>query len=185
MNRTLVLILILILSAVGLVALSINNKPQSATTMTPPVSIAQSTLYLTTPRASSSGTFASDIIINTNSNKVTAAQIELSYNPNDISISDITAGSFFQGPAELLKKIDPANGRVSYAVGVGLGQKGILGQGVTATITFTKLKTAGITQIDFLAKSLVSAEGVAQSVLKSTLGTKLDLSTVYSTPSAK
>lgn len=184
MSRTLILILVLILSAVGLVALSLNNKPQSATTVAPVV-IAQSTLYLTTPRASVSGALTSDVIVNTNSNKVTAAQLELSYNPQDISVSSVLPGRFFQNPTELLKKIDPVNGRVSYALGVGLGQKGISGQGVVATVVFTKLKTAGITQIDFLAKSLVSAEGIAQSVLKSTLGTKFDLSTVYSTPSAK
>lgn len=184
MNRTLILILILIFSVVGLLALSLSNKPQSATTVVS-VSLAQSTLSLTAPRASSSGVLTSDVLINTNGNKVMAAQLEFSYNPQDISINDITAGGFFKGATELLKKIDTDNGRVSYALGVAFGQKGVPGQGIVATITFTKLKTTGTTQIDFLAKSLVSAEGMSQSVLRSTMGTKFDLSVTNSTPSAK
>ncbi len=184
MSRTLILILVLILSAVGLLALSLNNKPEPATIVAP-VSIAQSTLSLTTPKASASGTLTSDVVINTNANKVTAVQLELSYNPKDINIVDVTPDLFFKNPTELLKKIDSDNGRISYAMGVGLGQKGISGQGIVATITFTKLSTTGTTSIDFLAKSLVSAEGLAQSVLKTTLGTNFDLSTVYSSPSAR
>lgn len=184
MSRTLILILVLILSAVGLIALSLNNKPQSATTVIP-VSLAQSTLSLTSPRASSSGTLTSDVLINTNANKVMATQLELSYNPNDITIVDVNPGLFFKNPTELLKKIDADNGRITYALGVAFGQKGISGRGVVATIAFTKLKTTGTTQIDFLDKSLVSGEGLTQSVLKLTLGTKFDLSTTYSTPSAR
>lgn len=184
MNRTLILILVLILSAVGLLALSLNNKPQSATTVVS-VSLAQSTLSLTAPKASSSGTLTSNVVINTSANKVMAAQLELSYNPEDINIVDVTPGLFFKSPTELLKKIDADNGRITYALGVAFGQKGISGQGVIATIAFTKLKTAGTTQIDFLEKSLVSGEGLQKSVLKSTLGTKFDLSTAYSSSSAR
>ncbi|HKC14544.1 MAG TPA: cohesin domain-containing protein [Patescibacteria group bacterium] len=183
MSRTFILILVLIVSVAGLLALSLNLTPKETPTPVP-VSVAQTTLSLTTPSASGSA-FVSNVVIDTRGNKATAVQLELSYNPQDITSVDVRPGTFFKTPDELLKKIDTANGRISYALGVGLGQKGVSGQGVIATLSFRKLRTAGITSIDFAAKSLVSAEGIAQSVLKSTLGTKFDLSTAYSSPSAR
>lgn len=174
MNRTLLLILLLIVSAVGLVSLSLNTKP--APTISLPVSLAQTTIVLSTPVASTSGVITSDVLINTHGNIATAVQLEFSYSPNDLGNFDIKAGPFLKQPVELFKKIDSDNGRVSYALGTGLGQKGTQGQGVVATISFTKLKTAGTTSISFLPKSLVSAEGIAKSVLKSATGLTLDLS---------
>lgn len=175
MKRTLILILVLILAAAGLLALSLNTQTPNGPTL--PVSLAQTTLSLTKPsQAVGSSSYRSDVLINTRGNKATAVQIELSYNPQDISISDITPGTFFSTPVELFKKIDSDNGRVSYALGISLGQKGVAGQGVVATLVFKGLKTSGTSSIDFTAKSLVSAEGVTKSVLSQTLGTKFSLS---------
>lgn len=183
MKRTVILILVLVASIVGLLILSLSPKKE-ASTIVAPVPVAQTTLSLTTPKATSSA-MTTDVVINTRGNKVTAVQLELSYNPADITIIDATAGAFFKTPDELLKKVDSVNGRISYALGVGLGQKGISGQGIVATISFNRLKITGTTAINFTSKSLVSAEGIAQSVLKSTMGTKFDLSTAQSTPSAR
>lgn len=183
MSRTLILIIVLILSVVGLLFLSLKPQPPKEE-VTVPVSVAQTTLALTVPRATESA-FLSDVVINTRGNKATAVQLELSYNPEALTEVDIAPGTFFATPDELIKKIDTENGRISYALGVGLGQKGVQGVGVIATLSFSKLQTAGITSIDFAPKSLVSAEGIAQSVLKETLGTKFDLSTPLSTPSAR
>lgn len=174
MNRTLLLILLLIVSAAGLLALSLNlNRPASPAPT--PVSIAQTTLEMSEPVASTSGFLNSDIMVSTSSNSVSAVQIELSYDPKALGGVDITAGPFFKNPLELFKKIDTVNGRVSYAVGVGLREKGVSGQGVVATLSFTKLKTIGSTSISFLPKSLVTSEGISQSVLKSATGTTFDL----------
>lgn len=183
MNRTLILIIVLILSVVGLLFLSLKPQPPKEE-VTAPVSVAQTTLALTTPRASESA-FVSDVVINTRGNKATAVQLELSYNPEALTNVEIVPGTFFATAEELIKKIDTENGRISYALGVGLGQKGVMGQGVIATLSFSKLQTVGITSIDFAPKSLVSAEGIAISVLKETLGTNFDLSTSYSSPSAR
>lgn len=174
MKRTLLLILILIIAVVGLVALSLNI--QTAPTPTVPVSVAQTSLSITHPVASTSGLMTSNIIINTQGNKVNAVQIELSYDPLALGDMDITAGPFIKTPTEFLKKIDTDNGRVSYAIGVALGEKGTQGSGVVATLSFTKLKTTETTSISFLPKSLISAEGVAQSVLRTAAGTTFDLS---------
>jgi len=174
MNRTLFLILLLIVSAAGLMYLSLNTKPAPTTSV--PVSIAQTTLVMTPPVASTSGLLNSDIRVNTNGNTATAVQIELSYNPKDLGDVDITAGTFFKNPLELFKKIDTQNGRVSYAVGVSLGDKGAPGNGVVAKLSFSKLKTTGTTSISFLPKSIVTSSGISQSVLKSATGLTFDLS---------
>lgn len=174
MNRTLLLILLLIVSAAGLLALSLNTKPAPKPAI--PVSIAQTTLVMSSPVASTSGLLKSDITINSRGNRITAIQIELSYNPSDISNVDIKIGPFIKNPVELFKKIDTQNGRVSYAIGVALGEKGVLGNGVVAKLSFSKLKTIGTTSISFLPKSLVTSSGISQSVLKSATGLTLDLS---------
>ena len=174
-KRTLLLILVLIIAVAGLLALSLNSKPQSPTT-TVPTSVAQTTLALTQPVASTSGVLTSNILINTNGNKVGAVQIELSYDPAALGEVDIKAGSFIKGSVELLKKIDTDNGRISYALGVPFGQKEVQGSGTLATISFTKLQTSGKTSISFLPKSLVSTRDVAQSVLRLATGATFDLS---------
>ena len=174
MNRTLLLILLLIVSAAGLLALSLNTKP--ATKVSVPVSLAQAILVLSQPIASTSGTLTSNVLIYTNGNRASAVQLELSYNPKDISNVDVKPGTFLKNPVELFKKIDTDNGRISYALGAGIGEKGVSGSGVVAAISFTKLKTSGMTSISFLPKSLVSAQGIAKSVLKSATGLTFDLS---------
>lgn len=174
MNRTLLLILVLVVSVAGLLALSLQNRPAPATNQ--PVSIAQTTLSLTTPVASTSGVMTSNILINTQGNKVNGVQVELSYNPQDIGNVDITVGPLIKNPTEFLKKINSDTGRISYALGVGLGEKGVSGSGVVATLFFTKLRTSGMTSITFLPKSVATADEIAQSVLKKTTGITFDLS---------
>lgn len=174
MNRTFLLILILIISAAGLVALSLNTKTTPPVTL--PVSMAQTTLIMNTPVASTSGVLSSSIVINTNGNSVSAVQIELSYNPSDISNVDIKPGPFIKNPAELFKKIDADKGRVSYGLGIGLKEKEAKGAGVVAMLSFTKLRTSGTTSIAFLPKSVVTSLGISQSVLRSATGLTFDLS---------
>lgn len=173
-KRTLLLILVLIIAVAGLLALSLSSKPAPTTTV--PTSVAQTTLSLTQPVASTSGVLTSNILINTNGNKVGAVQIELSYDPAALGNVDIKAGSFIKGSMQLLKKIDSDNGRVSYALGVPFGQNEAQGYGILATLSFTKLQTSGMTTISFLPKSLVSAQGITQSVLRLATGVTFDLS---------
>lgn len=174
MNRTWLLIVLLIVSAAGLMYLALNTQTPPKTTV--PVSLAQTTLLLSQPIASTSGVLSSDVLINSNGNLPTAVQIELSYDPTAISNVDVKSGPFFANPVELIKKIDSANGRVSYAVGVALGEKGASGSGIVAVVTFTKVKTSGTTTISFLPKSLVTSQGISQSVLKSATSVTFDLS---------
>ncbi len=186
MTRTVLLIILLIAGVAGLLALSISPKqaPQPETQ----ASVAQTSLAVAAPKIDSLGNSSADIIINTQGNKVTAVQMEMTYDPQVLGNVDIKPGPFFTNPTELLKKI--GGGKISYALGVGLGQKGVSGNGVVATISFIKLANTGKTSINFAPKSLVSAESIIQSVLRNTKGITFDLSTLIfetqpSTPSAK
>lgn len=181
-TRTLLLIFLLIAGVVGLLVLSINRTPQPSPTPAPtPVSFAKTTLFLTLgevegPTATDSGKKV-DVNINTSENLVTAVQLELSYNPKDLMDVDIEASVFFQNPVVLLKNVDEKNGRVSYALGIAPGQSGVRGKGTVAVLTFNKNETSASTSttISFLPKTLVSAQGITPSVLKSETGITFSL----------
>lgn len=180
MTRTILLIVLLITGVAGLLALSIKPKPVEQPETQ--ASVAQTTLALTQPIIDATGSAKTNVLINTQGNKVTAVQLEMTYDPTMIGNIDIKPGTFFTNPVELLKKTD--NGEISYAIGISLGQHGVSGNGTVATISFTKLSNSGKTSINFASKSLVSAEGVIQSVLRNTKGVTFDLSTLVPKPSA-
>lgn len=189
-KQTGILITILILITGVLIGLSLYNPSLSPTVTTKTVTpIAQTSLTITAPLASeNSSLYRSDVSIRTNSNKVTAVQIELSYDKDVLYDVDITPGTFFTSPTVLLKNIDTENGRITYALGVPLGSTGgIMGQGPVATLNFSENdSTKSSTTINFDKKSLVSAEGVASSVLKSSTGITFILNPLpFASPSAR
>jgi hypothetical protein len=116
--------------------------------------------------------------INTSDNDVTAVQLELGYDPHVISNVKVTSGSLFTSPVVLIDKNNPATGRYTYAFGITPSAQPIKGTGVVANITFTTNPSAvgKSIQIGLLPTSLVTARGVAQSVLKSSTGTVLTVS---------
>lgn len=178
-KRTIALIALLIVSTAFLLALALN--PQSKTTpktIAPaptkmPVladsilSISPNSLTLPTGRAQN-GTL--NIDINTGRNKVTAVQLELSYDPSifkNVEISSPSGQGFFENPIVLLKNIDSKNGRITYALGIAPTGNGKSGAGTVATITFQAQSNTPLqAQFTFLPKSLVTAEAVTSSVLK-------------------
>ena len=121
--------------------------------------------------SSNSGTV--DVNVDTANNNITGVQLELSYDPNVLTNVQVSPASFFDAPSVLINNIDTKNGKISYAIVIpptGEAKKGV---GIVATIKFNIKKgaTANQTQIEFLPKSLVTAEGLAYSVLKSTSDT--------------
>lgn len=177
-KKTLLLIILLAVITIFLlvIALNIKTQPTSQTVAKPTVvSHAYTTLTLSQPVASSSG-YQSDVMITTNANKITAVQLELTYDPSLITVTDIVPGSFIQSPVVLLKKIVPETGRITYALGINLGQQPVSGSGVLATIEFTPV--AGQTKqanIDILSTTEVAAQNELKSVLKSYNGIKFPL----------
>ncbi len=194
-KRTLFLIFALFIITFVLLVLALYNpyssnpKSPTQTITVPKEPIAQTILSFdilsSTPSSSSTQsalqTYSLPINIETGKNKATAVQLELQYDPKVLTNVVVTPGVFFKNPVVLLNQIDVKTGRISYAFGIGLADQGVGGKGVVATITFdTKAGLPQQTQILFLPKTLVTAEGINESVLKLTNSATF---TVGATPS--
>lgn len=182
-KRTLVLIIGLILIAVGLLLLATSASPLTTTQKQPsqptPTPVAFTTLAFSPDPVTVSNATANstvNVIINTNENSVSAVQLELSFNPKELTVVDIaapqtTAGqatAFFDNPTIFTKKIDQRNGRITYA----MAPKGDArsGSGTVATIIFRLAPGVQRTTIGFSKQTptLVTAPGVSTSVVRST-----------------
>lgn len=174
-KRTLGLIIALIAITAVLVTIALSPqkptvKPQPA--IPTPTPVAQTTLTLSpNPLVISSSSASVDVNINTQENEATAVQLELSFDPKMLTVTDITPASYFEKPIVLFKKINNQDGKISYAIAIppsGTPKKGI---GTVAKINIRSLMTAGQqTQITPLPKTMVTASGISPSVLKEALG---------------
>ncbi len=117
------------------------------------------------------------ISVDTSDNNVTAIQLEMGYDPNLLSNVKIVPGPLFKNPAVLIDKNDPVKGRYTYAFGITPSGQPITGKGVIATVTFTpKAGSAGKqTQLGLLPTTLVTARGIADSVMKTSSGTVVSI----------
>lgn len=176
-RQTIAFVTFLIIVTIVLLGLAVyTQKPGAPTpTVEKPTSpsYAHTSLRLTPPVNTPAlpNSYTSNVTIATEGDKITAAQLELSYDPKVLTNVQIKPGTFIKNPVVLLKKVDQTNGRISLAIGIPLGGTPPTGKGTVATITFDEVKTAtGSTILDFLPKTAVTAEGIAQSVLKSSTG---------------
>lgn len=183
-KRTLALIIILVIITAVLFKIAITpsgvNLPgiSNKTTGPTPTPVEQTSLYLSpSTLAVSSPSGSVDVDIDTSLNKVSAVQLELSYDPRAISIVDINPGTFFEQPGTLLKTIDAASGRISYALVVPPNLPAKQGKGTVAKIQFMVLSQGQSTAISFLPKTQVTAEGVNSSVLKLSTGATISFPT--------
>ena len=187
-KQTIAFVTFLIVVTIILLGLAVYT--QSPITPTPlvqqPISpaYAHTSLRLTPPLESSTllGTYSTDVTISSNGDKVTAAQLEFSFDPKVLTNVQIAPGAYIKNPVVLLKKVDQANGRISLAIGIPLGTTPPAGTGTIATITFEEVPTAsGSTFLNFLPKTAVTAEGIAQSVLKESTGSLFFVNQVENT----
>jgi len=112
------------------------------------------------------------VTIDTSDNAVTAVQLEIAYDPSAVTNIKVTSGSLFASPTVLINKNDAKKGRYTYAFGITPNGKTVSGTGSVAAITFTAKGALGTqSQLTLLPTSLVTARGVASSVLKSATGT--------------
>jgi hypothetical protein len=187
-KKTLALITGLVLVTVILLVIALRTSKQQVQeavvpqqVMVPtPTSYAHSVLNLAPDpiTVAPGGTGTVSVNINTADNDVTAVQLELAYDPTVISNIQITPGPLFQNPVVLINKNNPANGRYTYAFGITPNESTIKGIGAVATITFTAGYVPGkISQLALLPSTLVTAQGVALSVLKSETGTLVRIGT--------
>ena len=186
-KRTLTLVIALVLVAAGLVFLALSTlQPQLPLTngsLSPtPIPYAHTMLTMTpNPALSTAGTNTQiAVMINSNGDKVSAAQLELAFDPTALIVVDIapaTTNPFFARTTQLLKVIDQRNGKVSYAVALGASEKTKAGSGTLAIITVRLSPTAKTATLNFLPSTLVTATGVNPSVLVKATGTTITLST--------
>ncbi len=190
-KKTLALIVCLVLVTVVLFVIALKTGTKSATqqpeqtAQTAPASIAHSVLSLSpNPVTVVSGQQGSvSVMLAPSDNPVTAVQLEIGYDPTLITNLKITPSSSFSNPVVLIDKNNPQTGRYTYAVGISPSSQHITANGAVATLTFTA-KTAPVgqqMQLALLPTSLVTARGVATSVLKEAMGTLVTFSTAGST----
>ncbi len=183
-KKTLALISGLVLVTVILFVIALRSNQQTPPTTvqpsgeamqpSPTESVAHSVLALTPNPVNvlPGGAGRVDVTIDPSDNPVTAVQLELSYDPNAVTNVKVTPGPLFTGGAVIINKNDPVKGTFTYAVGITPSQTPVTGSGVVATITFTA-GSAGTSQLTLLPTSLVTARGIASSVLKSSTGTEV------------
>lgn len=122
-----------------------------------------------------------DVNIETGSNEVTAVQLELQYDIKAITNVAIKPGPFFTSAVELMKRIDKDNGRITYMIGISPSQNPLSGSGTVAQITFSKVRSTTLTstEVNFTttenSKSIVTATGIEESVLKETHDATIEL----------
>lgn len=175
-KRTLFLIFALFVITIVLLLMALYQPqaPKTIPAVAPKEPVAQTILSFGNPEIATSSSvsvtnYSLPININSFKNKVTAIQLELQYDPQVLTNVSVVPGSFFTKPEVLLNQIDSKTGRISYAFGTGLTEPSVVGKGIAATLTFSaKAGIAQQTAIIFLPKTLVAAQGINQTVLKST-----------------
>lgn len=197
-KSTLILIIILFLIAGGLFALALNksiynptkiNEPNipSTNSVTPETSL----LFGSLESATSSGKpkiYSLPILINTGKNKVTTVQLELSFDPAILTNVNITPSAFFKNPNVIINKINTDSGIIHYALiesdstaaktasdSASPAERGTLGNGTLATLTFESFFSSVSSAITFLPRTFVTAEGLEQSALISTNSAMLNI----------
>jgi hypothetical protein len=121
-------------------------------------------------------TFA--VLIHNSSPHPGLVQLEISYDPNELTVDSIMPGSFFTNPTVALQNIDPTTGRISYALrcsdtnGSNTAVDCVnIASTTVAVITFTTNSYAfnRTTTLSFLPKTLVRTnEG--RDILRNTIG---------------
>ncbi len=161
---------------------TVPNTTQYQAKIQPTVPVGQALLSLSpNPLTLTTQTGSLDVVLDTATQKATAVQIELSYDPKVLSNVTITPGTVFAHPVVLLKEINQETGRISFAVGISPTDTEITGKAVVATITFAAVAPATkSTQISFLPKTLVTQQGVRTSILKSSVGSTILFQTAAS-----
>jgi hypothetical protein len=187
-KRTLALIAFLTALTAFFVYLAVSqNQPQKtvvtkvAPTKTPIP--AYTTLQLSPESlvlSSNSGSL--QVLINTGTgtktNAVTAVQLELQYDPKMLSTVSITPGTFIPSATALVNSIDQQTGRITYALAIPPSGSGATGKGTVATLRFTSLiPRGGSTEVTILPTTLVTAQGVTESVFLNGTGATISSGT--------
>lgn len=115
-------------------------------------------------------TFPVNVQINTNTNDVIGADLDLSFDKTKMQVLDVRAGSFFTSPDVSNKVLDNTTGHAKVTVNIPPSSTAKRGTGIIAVVTF-KAITEGPTRIDFGDGNLIGALNMSgQNALNSTTG---------------
>lgn len=123
-----------------------------------------------------------NVILTPSYNKVTAVQLEIQYDPLMVSDVEVEPGPLFPNAVVLINTNDVETGTITYAFGISPSQKPVVTAGLVAKLTFTARGVIGKqSQIIIQPTSLVTAQGVADSVLSSATGTTVVIGSATTT----
>lgn len=181
---TLILGLVLVTIILFIIALQTGKQPAQQTAQnaqpTPARDVAHTLLSMSPDPVEvvSGGIGTINVEMDTSDNPVTAVQLELLYDPTIVSNVKVTPGPLFTSGVPLINRNNGQTGRLTYALGISPSQKPISGKGIAAIVTFTARGVAGKqSQLILQPTSLVTARGVASSVLKSGKGATVVIGT--------
>jgi len=188
MKKTTILIIILFVFTVGLIYIAVQTEKNS-----PPVipseeiteQEAQDIIPTINPQSVLSfepvtldttqniqSTYSATIVLDTNGQEISGAQIELSYDPailRNVSIFPAENNILGTNPSVILNKVDQELGRISLEILIaGLDSEEISGNGNIATLNFSLNSiTAQSTEISFINKTTIRSIKSTNSLLQS------------------
>lgn len=166
---SLIISLVIICAALLYVALSSDYKkaPIKTQTSATPVPSAMPNLASLSIVQNTTNQQTLDVVINAKTKEISAVQLEMQFNPQQLRVNNVQPGSFFKDPVIFLNTVDSKNGRISFALGMQPnGTPAPKGKGTVATLNFTPLSPGQTTSIGFLSSSLVTALGYNTSILE-------------------
>lgn len=179
-NKTLLLVVGLIILTVILLVITLTVKRSSLPSFSNDEAANMQNIAHTTVTisddvrvASTAGTYQTDVIVEPNGNKVTGIQLDLTYDPAVITVTDIQPGSFFANPTVLDKTIDTNTGKVSFTVGTSFGTDPITENGPAAILTFKKVGEGNVV-INVAPSTLVTDSRYPQSVLDTSVSADIE-----------
>lgn len=174
-------VIIVVLSLFAVAYFAISRLPQATPLSINEVAVAPATVILSLPATvSASSDTAVPITISTGGAQVSAAQIELTYDPAAISVSSVTMGNTLT--VELAKpKI--SQGKITFTYATQPDSGGYDGEGTLATLTLRALSTSST--LSFTQDSMVAAVGFSSNMLKSVDNATIQIGQGATTPTTQ
>jgi len=172
-RKTLLLILFLIAVTIGLVLLSVSQQKPETEPQTPAKEIVNADSTLSFGEAViENGSYFTPVLIDSGTNKLTGAQLELIFDPNEVTNVKIEEGNYFKNQIVLLNDVNEKTGRITFAVGVQPEESPSMGSGTVAVVAFTPKPGVDKVNIKFMDKTQVAAKDIRITVLKAATDAK-------------
>ena len=154
---------------------------KKAISVATPVLQAQTKLYFSPAFLKLSSPLPQEIsvMVDTEKNTISQAQVEIQYDPKAVTITSVRSGNFFSNTLPLVNKNDAGRGRIEFAIGFSERQRSVNGVGQLAIIQLAPGPEATLsarTQLSFLPKSSVRAQDQTASLLSATENLIIDFS---------